>query len=193
MFSVDDIREIHQLFSPSTSHVGSLPSLIISPSGRAFTTAQKIYADFESRATDGAFFILTRIDFANGKAGTERISVVVLAHELNVSPETLLQLIRSQPRLALLSSNSNEIIPKSGRDTIEEQLNASLSFGLVSRKGFALRHDVSSHGLDFLLKGCGDGLIEYGDHVSTRAYEETISSHVMDSINSAINNKTYVN
>jgi hypothetical protein len=118
--------------------------------------------------------------------------VVVLAHELDVGPEVLFQLVRSQPHLALLSNNSNEIIPKSERDTIEKQLNVSLSFGLVSRKSFALRNDVDSHGLDFLLKGCGDGLIEYGDHICTKAYEETISSLVMSSINSAINNKTYV-
>jgi len=87
----------------------------------------------------------------------------------------VLELVKSRPHLALLSSNTGQVIPKSERDTILENLASSLSNGLLSKKDFASKNDLHPDSLEALLRVHNEELVELDDHVCNTIYDGRLS------------------
>jgi hypothetical protein len=109
---------------------------------------------------------------------------------LNVDSAIILQLVRSQPHLALLSNDSSTVFPKAERDAIAETIRGLLSYGIISKSEFTSMNDLDSRSLDLLLEDQDEQLIYYDDHLCTQAYDEKLKDECLDIISRMISNNT---
>jgi hypothetical protein len=139
MFAQDDISEIHRLFPPEklprSGNNESLPLLVKTLSGSNFITAHSLYKESERVVTAAA-----------------RVSIPAASRDLDVEIDVLLQLVRENPALALLSQDGNSIIPRVERDAIVKELEDMLPVELVSKADFTQTHDLHPDCLGDLLR-----------------------------------------
>jgi hypothetical protein len=190
MFSNEDVREIFQSYPPAAGHHGMPPSLILASSGKGLVTLERLQADFKHRMTEGKLDIHTVRSIFNWPSETRRIPVPDLAHDLDISLETLLRLLHNDSRLSLVSNNGSEVLPKKQIDAIVERVRESLSLGIVSKDEFDSQNDIGFHHLRIVLRDVEPEIKYHGDHLCTASYEKTISEQALDVINRAISNTT---
>lgn len=141
MFSEDDIIEIHN-FLPPDKRIGSrglhdgLPLLTRTISGNGFVTDTSLHREFE-RIVEGAI---------------SRIPITSASSSLDVSVDVVLQLVRANPSLALLSRCRHNIVPKSERIAIVNDLSELLTEGIVVNSDFNESHDIDQDSLRSLLR-----------------------------------------
>jgi hypothetical protein len=109
---------------------------------------------------------------------------------LNVDSTIILQLIRSQPHLALLSNDSSIVFPKAERDAITETVRGLLAYGIISKLEFTSMNNIDSKSLDLLLQDQDEQLIYYDDHLCTQAYDEKLKGECLDIVSRMISNNT---
>ncbi|KAF2131903.1 hypothetical protein P153DRAFT_373757 [Dothidotthia symphoricarpi CBS 119687] len=165
MFSVEDVKDILQLLPPPQSNTGSLPSLVPSASGLGLVTLQQLQFQFQSRMTKE----------------TQRIPLLSLTLDLDVDQDVVLQLVRTQRTIALLSGDSRIIITESERQSIHEELYSLITHGLVSKSDFAKKKDIDTESLSFLLSE-SEEIVDIGEYVCSASYEHKISETLEDGL-----------
>ncbi|KAF9734965.1 hypothetical protein PMIN03_011778 [Paraphaeosphaeria minitans] len=140
MFSQDDILDIYDSLPPekiSQSEKSELlPLLVRTISGHSFITAHGLRQDFERIVTTGA----------------TRTPVESASSELDVELDVVLQLIRGNPALALLSQDGSTIIPRAERDAIKKDLEDMLCKKLVFKADFIRSRDIHQECLASFLR-----------------------------------------
>jgi YesN/AraC family two-component response regulator len=188
MFSDADVRELFESFPPNPGHHGMPPALLPALSGRGLITLDQVRADYAQRVTTGKRRYENRENIANIPSATKRISLLDLARDLDVSPEIVLRLIPKELKLALLSKDGSEVIPKSEHDVILEKAQQLLQHGLFSRHDFESENDVDFTTLRPILRWLDHALVFHDDLVCTPAYEKEISLKAVDCIDRVMNN-----
>jgi hypothetical protein len=190
MFSNADVRELFESFPPNPGHHGMPPALLLAPSGQGLTTLDQVRADYAQRVTTGKLRFENMENIANLPPATKRISLLDLARDLDVSPEVVLRLIPKELKLALLSKDGSEVIPKSEHDVILEKAQQLLQYGLFSWHDFESKNDVDFTTLRPILRWLDHALVYHDDLVCTPAYEKDLSLKAVDCLDRAINNTT---
>ncbi|KAF1947157.1 hypothetical protein EJ02DRAFT_449747 [Clathrospora elynae] len=176
MFTDDDVNTIFQLFPPHKSSE-FLPSLILSSGGHGFVTLQFVQAQFRDRVTKE----------------TQRLFVSALAGELDIDHNLVLQLVRTHPRLALLSADSSSIVAVDERDALQAHLTSLLSEGLVLKSDFVAQNDLHIDSLNTLLGNEDAQLLSFEDYVCSKAYESKIVGVLSDLLQQSIQGVQAVN
>ena len=170
MFSEDDIIEIYD-FLPPVKRLGSgelsdrLPLLTKTIHGKSFVTDTSLLREFE-RIVDGA---------------VSRVSINSASNSLDVSVDIVLQLVRTNPSLALLSRGQHNIIPPRERSAIIKDLSDLLIKGVVSNSNFAESHDIDQESLQSLLRvsAIKDSLVHNTkDYLLSQTYSTLLSNAI---------------
>jgi hypothetical protein len=121
---------------------------------------------------------------------SSRVPVLQLAHDLDVTPDTIRRLVRTgfPPRLALLNIDESEVIPDQEVEVILEKLRVSLNHGVISRSELERDHDISFRNVQIRL----DGIFVIDDHLCTNIYEQSISGQAQVILDRAVNKNMYV-
>ncbi|KAH7405659.1 hypothetical protein DE146DRAFT_744022 [Phaeosphaeria sp. MPI-PUGE-AT-0046c] len=172
MFSAEDVRELFQDFPPQKS----APTLLLASSGLGFVTQEKLQNEFEHRLTEA----------------TGRISVLNLAHDLDVQPEVLLDWVRHSDQRAVLSKDSKEVVSKAELNVITQSLRRSLETGIVSKIDYEASTHVDFGNLRPMLHEMASDLVYHDDYVCTQQYEKLLSEHAKDFLERSINNITNI-
>lgn len=186
MFSTEDVRELFSAFPPPKSS----PTLLLASSGHGFITQEKLRNEFDGRLAEGKLRILTLKDNANVLSATGRISVLALAHDLDVEPDTLLHWIRHRGQRAVLSGDSKEILSNNEVDVITKDIRQSLETGIVAKSEYETSTHVKFDDLQPILNGIASELVYHDDYVCTQEYDELVSDHARDFLDRAVNNIT---
>lgn len=194
MFSTEDIREIVQSLPPPSGHHGLPPSLILAAGGHGFVTLEQLSIDYERRISQGRLIHDQSRKVSDKLPESSRIPVLQLAHDLDVAPDTIRQMVRTgyPLRLALLNIDESEVIPDPEVKAILEKLRETLSHGVVSRSEIERGHDVSSRNVQRRLLDELDDVVIIEDHLYTRAYDKLVSEQALVIVNRAVNENTYV-
>ncbi|KAJ4357354.1 uncharacterized protein N0V89_001929 [Didymosphaeria variabile] len=140
MFSTEDILEMYNLFPPINRSLSEkseeLPLLIQTNSGYGFVTARSLHQEFE-RLVD---------------MGAARISVSSASNDLKVDFKVVLQLVKGNPVLALLSQDGNSIVARQERDAIVKDMVEALAKELVHKAKFTQSHDLHQESLGSVLR-----------------------------------------
>jgi hypothetical protein len=190
MFSTEDVKEIFELFPPPYGHHGRPPLFVPASSGKGLITAERLQLNYERRVTQGKLGIQIMSRPSNTLLDTKRILVSDLAHDLDVSEELALQLVRNERQLAVISSDGREIIPKQELDMILEKLRNSLKSRMVSKDEFEAQNDMDFIHLRTLLGDEEPHVFYHDDHLCTAAYEKTLSEQALEVVNRAKNETT---
>jgi hypothetical protein len=105
-----------------------------------------------------------------------------LASVLNIDSEIIIQLAQDQSRIALLSRDNSQIIPKAELAAIAARLREDVAVGLVSTTQFAVDSNVSLSSLDTLLKYQEDWIVHYDDYVCSQEYDDKIAEYAAHEI-----------
>jgi hypothetical protein len=127
---------------------------------------------------------------SNRSLESNRIPVSQLAHDLDVTPDILLQLARNGRQLALLSKDESKVIPIQEVEAITEMLRESLRTGIVSRSEIEKEYEI-----DFLTSGRRiwdelDDSVMIDDYICTRAYNEALSKQALSFVKRAVDGST---
>jgi hypothetical protein len=98
-----------------------------------------------------------------------------------VSEETVRHLAEENDGTLLLrSGDGRQIITKSERDAIDQELEAGVVYGLVSKEAFASKHNLSYSSLDLLIDMSELQIIEVEGYLYSTSYEMTASGTITD-------------
>ncbi|KAF3040366.1 hypothetical protein E8E12_009517 [Didymella heteroderae] len=152
MFSAQDAKEIFE----SLSLEGDLSNpLIPAKSGNGFVTRKYTRQAFESLVTH--------------------------AIDLDVSEETVRHLAEEcDGTLLLRSGDGRQIITKSQRDAIDQELEAGVIYGLVSKDEFARKHQLSYSSLDLLIDMSEIQILEVEGYLYSTSYDMTATGTIAD-------------
>lgn len=113
--------------------------------------------------------------------GGRRTSVLNFSTDLNVSEETVRHLAEENDGTLLLrSGDGRQIITKSERDAIDQELEAGVVYGLVSKEAFASKHNLSYSSLDLLIDMSEIQIIEIEGYLYSTSYDMTASGAIAD-------------
>ncbi|KAJ4988946.1 hypothetical protein SVAN01_05570 [Stagonosporopsis vannaccii] len=165
MFSAEDAKQVFQLLS-SEDELSN--PLILSSHGDGFVTRKYIRQAFED--------IVTK---ANREGYDERVSITYLARDLNVSTEIVRSLAdECDGAVILRSSNGREVITKTQRDAIYQDLQEGIMFGLISRDEFTRENDLSHSSFDLLINASEVQIVEVDGYLCSTSYETTASKAI---------------
>lgn len=100
-----------------------------------------------------------------------RISVFGLSRDMDVSLETVRNLAEEREGTVLLrSGNGREIISKSQRDAIIQELEAGVACGLISKDAFARKHHLSQNSLALLIETSKIDIVEVNGYLYSTSY-----------------------
>ncbi|KAL1612104.1 hypothetical protein SLS60_000327 [Paraconiothyrium brasiliense] len=140
MFSQEDILEMYRLFPPIKQPLSErseeFPMLVQTNSGHSFVTARSLHQEFERLVDTGA----------------DRVPVLSASSDLRVEPKVVLQLVKGNPTLALLSQDSNSIVARQERDAIVKDLEEMLAKRLVHKARFIQSRDLNGESLESVLR-----------------------------------------
>jgi hypothetical protein len=125
---------------------------------------------------------------------SSRVPVLQLAHDLDVAPDTIRQLVRTgyPLRLALLNIDESEVIPDQEVEVVLEKLRESLSHGVISRSEIERDYDISFRSVQSRLLDEHEGTSIIRDHLCTRVYEKSISEQALAIVGRAVTDNMYV-
>jgi hypothetical protein len=182
MFTQDDILEIHRLFPPEErprpENNDDLPLLTKTISGSNFITAHSLRKEFERVVT-----------------AATRVFVPAASSDLNVEVEVVIQLVRGNSALALLSQDGNSIIPRVERDAIVKELEDLLPIELISKADFTKRHDLHPECLGDLLRvpDIKDNLADdTEDYLLSKVYSTVLSDEINKRLREGLDKNEYV-
>lgn len=93
--------------------------------------------------------------------------------------ETVYSLVdECEGTLLLRSSNGRDIFAKTQRDAINQDLEAGVVHGLVSKDAFARKNDLSHGSLDLLIEASGTQIVEASGHLYSTSYSTAATSAV---------------
>lgn len=169
MFSRDDILDIYRSLppenTPQSEKSEELPLLIRNLSGNSFITAHGLRQDFERIVTTEA----------------ARIPVKSASSDLDVGVDVVLQLIRGNPTLALLSQDGSSIIPKEERDAIVMDLEDMMAKELIFKAKFTQSRDIHQECLASVLRipsVKGSIADDTEDYLMSKAYSTALSDEM---------------
>lgn len=112
---------------------------------------------------------------------TQRVSISSLARDLDVSMETVRILAEEcDGTLLLHSGNGREIISKTQRDAIDQDLESGVMYGVISKDAFARKHDLSYSSLDLLIDMSETHIVEVNGYLYSTSYDMTASDAIAD-------------
>ncbi|KAJ4286766.1 hypothetical protein N0V90_013018 [Kalmusia sp. IMI 367209] len=178
MFSDEDVLEIYRLSPPReefrTEKSKFLPLLIETVSGRGFITERKLNQDFTHVVT----------------TGTARLALPTMSSDLDVDVNILLQLVRSNYDLALLSNDENSIVPQQEREAIIKSLQELLATQIVTKTEFAHLHSIHPSSVESLVRipYIQQSLEEeVDDYLLSKSYSRALSSSISQKLEKELN------
>lgn len=109
----------------------------------------------------------------------QRVSITSLGRDLDVSAETVRTLAEECEGTVLLrSGNGREIISKTQRDAIDQELESGVVYGLVSKEAFTNKHDLSPKSVDLLVEMSKIDIIEVNGYLFSTSYDMTASGAI---------------
>lgn len=125
--------------------------------------------------------------------GESRAATFALAINLDVSEETVRHLAEEcDGTLLLRSGDGRQIITKSQRDAIDQELEAGVIYGLVSKDEFARKHQLSYSSLDLLIDMSEIQILEVEGYLYSTSYDMTASGAIADLLRDHIQDLEYV-
>lgn len=119
----------------------------------------------------------------------QRITTLSLARDLDVSEETVRNLAEeSDGTLLLRSGDGRQIITKSQRDAIDQELEAGVVYGLVSKEEFAREHGLSYSSLDLLIDMSEIHIVEVEGYLYSTSYDMTASGAIANLLREHLQN-----
>ena len=82
--------------------------------------------------------------------------------------------------LLLHSGNGREIISKTQRDAIDQDLESGVMYGVISKDAFARKHDLSYSSLDLLIDMSETHIVEVNGYLYSTSYDMTASDAIAD-------------
>jgi hypothetical protein len=185
MFTEADVKNILNLFPPQNTP-DFLPSLTLASSGNGFVTLQFVQAQFRSRVAKGRRQLLTHRKYLLISSDSQRISTFALANEIDVDEQLVVKLVRSHPKLALLSADGKSIITADERDVLHEKIKSLVSSALLSKADFASQNDIDMKSLEILLSDQEEEVLSIEGYVCNKAYESRISKTILGMLKQAL-------
>lgn len=119
----------------------------------------------------------------------QRIKTLSLARDLDVSEEIVRNLAEeSDGTLLLRSGDGRQIITKSQRDAIDQELEAGVVYGLVSKEEFAREHGLSYSSLDLLIDMSEIHIVEVEGYLYSTSYDMTASGAIANLLREHLQN-----
>jgi hypothetical protein len=107
------------------------------------------------------------------------VSISSLARDLDVDVDTTRALAEEyDPSLILLSENNRDIITKSERDVVEEEFEAGVLSGIISKMTFAHEHNLSQSSLEKLVNLSETQVVEVDGYLYSTTYNTNASSTI---------------
>lgn len=108
---------------------------------------------------------------------------------MDISSETIIRLAEESDDMILVhGSMGHEIITKSVKDSICQDLEANARDGIVSKDAFAQKHGLKQSGLDTIIKGAESQIFEVNGYFYSSSYGSTVSKAVADTLREHIQN-----
>jgi hypothetical protein len=103
-----------------------------------------------------------------------------------VDPQLVLQLVRNHPKLALLSTDGENIIAADEREALLTKLQSLLSDRLVFKENFLAQHDIDMKSLDILLAEEEKERLSIDGYLCSKTFESKTSEAILDLLKQAL-------
>lgn len=114
---------------------------------------------------------------------TQKVKLSSLARDLDVNADTVRTLAEEfEGTILLRSSNGREIITKLQRDAIKQELETSVTHGVISKDAFARKHDLLQSSLDLLISMSDERIEDVDGHLYSTSYSMAASSAIASSL-----------
>ena len=114
---------------------------------------------------------------------TQRVYISSLVRDLDVSVDTVRNLVdKYDGTLILRNGNDSQVITKPQRDAIDQDLESSVTNGIISRSEFARKHDLSQSSLGKLINLSKTRIAEVDGYLYSILYDTTVASAIATSL-----------
>lgn len=118
---------------------------------------------------------------------TQRVYISSLSQDLDVGVDTVRNLVdKYDGTLVLQSGNDRQVITKPQRDAIEQDLESSVTNGIISRSEFARKHDVSQSSLEKLINLSETRITEVDGYLYSVLYDTAVTSAIATSLRDSL-------